>query len=821
MPITDLQISGTGTEPINVKLLVTSGTLSMSTTTGLTFDGSSSGSTIYFSGTLTNINNALATLTYTRASTGTDTLEVSLVPRGEVFFTDNNHLYKFISGTITANSARTSAAAQTAYGATGYLATITSQAENDFVANRLQGDGWIGGSDATSEGTWKWITGPETDTTFWSGASGGSTVGGNYANWASGEPNDWGGNEDCIQFYITSRNWNDLPCTGNTLSGYVVEFGAPGDLPSVVAKNISITTSNAPTVNTFSPLDNATNISTTSNLTLTFNQTITKGTGNILIKKTSDNSTVETIDVTSSQVTGQSTSTITIDPNTTLDENTSYYITIPNTAFKNGSNAFYTGISTTTGWNFTTGDFTNPGLSSITATSISNSGATITWASTESSSSRVTYGLTTSYGTQTSETDTSPRVTSHSVALTGLLACTTYHYTVTSRDASSNSSTSSDNSFTTTGCEASQTPVDTNTETITTTTGGTTTLEENNNELTVQAPGNFTTAASSVVIQIKAVESSPVLSATGKPTEVPLPVGNIVFDVKAIINGTTVLDSFDQPVTITYHYTDADIVGIKEETLRLYHYHNNTWEELDSCYVNQTTNTISCTTDSFSIFALFGKSINSPTAQVATTNNGPATCGSSVPSTPTLFQIDAAQTQAKVYLSPVSNPVTNYFISYGYSPNEERFGTFTNLNQSTGVLSYTVNFLSANTTYYFKLRAYNDCMPGNWSNEMKITTHKRLSGSTVYYKNSPTHTLSVFPSPLKNIPSVLISQNNTSRILGATTGTTCEYTVQSGDSLWTIASQKLGAGWKYQSIMEQNNLNSTFLKTGSVLRIGC
>ena len=48
MPITDLQISGDGDEPIPVKLYTTSGTLSMSTTTGLTFDGSSSGSEIYF-----------------------------------------------------------------------------------------------------------------------------------------------------------------------------------------------------------------------------------------------------------------------------------------------------------------------------------------------------------------------------------------------------------------------------------------------------------------------------------------------------------------------------------------------------------------------------------------------------------------------------------------------------------------------------------------------------------------------------------------------------------------------------------------------------
>lgn len=243
MPITDLQISGTTPSTTPVKLLVSNGTLAMSTTTGLTFTGPSTGSTLYFSGTLTNINAALSTLTYTRGSVGSDTLEVSLVNSGEVFFSGNNHLYKFISGSITWNGAQAAAPSQTAYGVNGYLATITSQQENDFVATRLVGDGWFGASDSVAEGNWKWVAGPENGTQFWSGAGGGNTVGGNYANWASGEPNDSSGNEDCAQFYISTGKWNDLPCSGSTLSGYVAEFGAPGNLPTVVAKNISITTS--------------------------------------------------------------------------------------------------------------------------------------------------------------------------------------------------------------------------------------------------------------------------------------------------------------------------------------------------------------------------------------------------------------------------------------------------------------------------------------------------------------------------------------------------------------------------------------------------
>ncbi|MBU6232594.1 fibronectin type III domain-containing protein, partial [Patescibacteria group bacterium] len=59
-------------------------------------------------------------------------------------------------------------------------------------------------------------------------------------------------------------------------------------------------------------------------------------------------------------------------------------------------------------------------------------------------------GTTTSYGSTTAETDTSPRVTSHSVSLTGLSSCTTYHYEVGGVDGFLNQSTSTDQTFTTT-----------------------------------------------------------------------------------------------------------------------------------------------------------------------------------------------------------------------------------------------------------------------------------------------------------------------------------------------------------------------------------
>ena len=603
--ITGFQIVGPAASTTPVKIHVTSGTVSATAVTGVTMSGSGT-ATMNLSGTVTDLNTALSTLKYTRSSTGSDTLEVALVNSDQIYYSDNGHVYQYVSSSLTWTAAKAAAEALTAYGSLGYLVTITSAAENNFVKARLSGDAWIGASDSGTEGVWKWVTGPEAGTTFWNGAGGGSAAPGQYASWNGGEPNDSGSNEDCGEEYVANGTWNDLPCTGTTVSGYVAEFGSDASPVTVVSKNVSIVTADVPAITTLSPANASTTVSTSANLVLGFSKSVTAGTGNLTIKKSSDDSLVESIDVTSGLVTGGGTTSITVNPSSTLADNTQYYVLVPSTAFKDASNNYFDGISATTTWTFTTGDFTAPVITDISATSTASTTATITWTTNEIASSRVTLGPTASLGSTTPERDTGTRVTSHSFSLASLLPCTAYSYAVNSRDAAGNSATSSIATFTTIGCVASTTPSTATSTAVSASSGGSTSLSSTNATIQVTAPSNFTATSSSVVIQVQAIPDTDVISTIGKPTTTISKVGTIVFEVKAIIDSSTVLDSFDAPVTITYTCAAAAIQGLDESTLRLYHYHNSAWESLDGCSVNQGTNTITCTTPNFSIFSLFG-----------------------------------------------------------------------------------------------------------------------------------------------------------------------------------------------------------------------
>ncbi len=155
---------------------------------------------------------------------------------------DNGHFYEFVNAgsLISWTAARDAAVARNYFGLQGYLVTVTSAAESSFVSSKLQGQGWLGASDAAVEGEWRWVTGPEAGQQFWQGVGTGSPVGGLYNNWNVIEPNN-SGNEDYGQFLLNGK-WNDLPNSVASISGYVVEYGGlAGDPILQLTGNATVT----------------------------------------------------------------------------------------------------------------------------------------------------------------------------------------------------------------------------------------------------------------------------------------------------------------------------------------------------------------------------------------------------------------------------------------------------------------------------------------------------------------------------------------------------------------------------------------------------
>lgn len=140
--------------------------------------------------------------------------------------------------------------------------------------------------------------------------------------------------------------------------------------PTTLNATIDVT---APSSPTFSPVDNATEVAINSNLVLTFSENIVKQSGNVLLKKSSDNSTVESIAVSSGLVT-ISNAVVTINPTNDLEQAIGYYVQIDNGALEDLAGNDYAGISDNSTWNFNT--FTPVVTIAATPSTITEDGAT-------------------------------------------------------------------------------------------------------------------------------------------------------------------------------------------------------------------------------------------------------------------------------------------------------------------------------------------------------------------------------------------------------------------------------------------------------------
>ena len=207
-------------------------TFYLNTYTGLTaasgFNMIGNKTKLVFTGTMANINSALASLKInTGATTGDVVLSVAATinPTGYYYNGTNGHFYRPITTGTTYTNARAASELTTFKGQKGYLVTITSADEDAFIlANVPQSNIWFACTDEVTEGRWIIDAGPEKGTLI--KTSNGQTAGnvqGQYNNWAPGEPNNSGNEDYPVTKWSGGTQWNDLP---NGFScAYVIEYG--------------------------------------------------------------------------------------------------------------------------------------------------------------------------------------------------------------------------------------------------------------------------------------------------------------------------------------------------------------------------------------------------------------------------------------------------------------------------------------------------------------------------------------------------------------------------------------------------------------------
>jgi hypothetical protein len=241
-------VSGFGTEQtLSLTLTLASGTMRFDAgaSTAKLISLTNPGSTLFIQGTQDQIATAFSAISFNNDCGGAIDLSASLESGGGILNSYNGHYYRLVQQGVSFADALANAATLTFDGAPsgtpGYLATITSDGENDFLFTIMGGSGqnaWIGGSDSETEGDWKWITGPEAGTSFYSGnvqQPVHGPVNGEFNGWNESEPNQFFGDdngpmsEDYVEVY-GSGDWNDIPSEAGRLNYYVVEWGGmPGD----------------------------------------------------------------------------------------------------------------------------------------------------------------------------------------------------------------------------------------------------------------------------------------------------------------------------------------------------------------------------------------------------------------------------------------------------------------------------------------------------------------------------------------------------------------------------------------------------------------
>lgn len=187
-----------------------------------------------------------------------------------------------------------------------------------------------------------------------------------------------------------------------------------------------------PYVVSYSPAPGGNDVARDANLVMVFNEPVHGGSGDVTIRRSSDDSLFEAIDVTGAQVSGDGTATITVNPTNRLELGTRYYIEIADTCFSDLSHSF-PGIDDSTTWSFKASHMRGPYLQNMRQSSV-----VIMWRADflplPTTGHTVEYGLTPALGSEVTVPPVSATSDMVSVTVSGLMTNTLYYYRVKQDD---------------------------------------------------------------------------------------------------------------------------------------------------------------------------------------------------------------------------------------------------------------------------------------------------------------------------------------------------------------------------------------------------
>lgn len=250
-------------------------------------------------------------------------------------------------------------------------------------------------------------------------------------------------------------------------------------------------------------------------------------------------------------------------------------------------------------------DHNAPQVSAFTV-GVNTDRATFQWSTSETTEATLLVGLRDGDYSYSDTHGTTTTTTDHSLTVAGLQSCSTFYYKIASKDQGGFEAVQT-GTITTDGCTGFAEVLSQTDSHVSYNIGGSLHLLDNSGlgmELIV--PAYFAGDGLDAQFQIKKLEKNAYVNALQGPSDVSR-VGDYIYRLSALKDISTLISSFEQNLTVRIYYDPNDLNGVPENTLSIRRHDGVQWNHLANCSVNTTAHFVTCTTDHFSDFELFGE----------------------------------------------------------------------------------------------------------------------------------------------------------------------------------------------------------------------